>query len=318
MSWSPTFAANRQNLCTASVMLSIGSIPLGYASDPNYHPSVSHYGLLETVYVVSDRITFPDTVDSAKGDTVTMDCRCIPWTNNNAATSNEVMTISDAQLRLTHGCDRHVMILRNGRASMPRKLLDVFSFDPAVYDLDIPVLGTRMELKEGDALILKTGASKFYANNLSSRVGTAQPLQVMDDWSVFVCLPPLLGIGCEPLRKHGVCRNIRERVEAFVATWEAVHCPNAGKVVLRPNPARVQAYKLSDAFPFLERHTGRAYFTGETPSDEDDEGTGGATDVVSFSALTVVCVEGGRAKKNGGGARGAASDGLPAAKRPCP
>ncbi len=42
--------------------------------------------------------------------------------------------------------------------------------------------------------------------------------------------------------------------------------------LLRPNPARVQAYKLSDAVPFLERHTGRAYFTGETPSDEDDEG----------------------------------------------
>jgi hypothetical protein len=298
--------SNRRNLCTANVMLSIGGIPDCFAFDDNFTPYVSHYGLYENNYVIGPVSSSYNFVDSQKGDSVDTDLKCIPWVGSGG--KGEVATFTGAQLRLTQSDDCYIMLLRNYRPHMPRKLLDVFSYSTATYDVDIPVQGTRLELKEGDVIVLRDQMEDFY--DASRR--TAEPLKIDYNWQVFVCLPDLnsFGEGCAHLSKRGVCRQIRERLEAFVETWDVSYDATAKMHVLSCNARRYSDYE-NLSFPQLVKHTGRVYADGVEPDDDDGVvSLGGGdddSDVASFAAMTVECGEGCRAKKralDGGGDEG--------------
>jgi hypothetical protein len=287
--------SDRLSLCTANVMLSIGSVPACFASDENFTPYVSHYGLYENSYVVSSTFSHPDFVDKENGDSVETDLKCIPWACGGG--QGEVVTFTGAHMRVSHADDRFVMLLRNYRPHAPRKLLDVFSYSTSTYTLDIPVEGTRLELKEGDVVVIRSERDTFCTTN--RRVGI-EPVKFNDNWQTFVCLPDLTSFpeGCAHLSKRGVCRQIRERVEAFVETFDVAYDSTHEKFMFASNATRYVSYE-NRTFDQLVKHTGRVYAEG-VEADSEDEGSKltDDKDVVSFAAMTVdECGEGGRAKK---------------------
>jgi hypothetical protein len=308
-------AQNRLNLCTANTLLSVGGILDCFASDANYTPSVTHYGLYGNSYVISSIFSHPDFVDEVKGDSVDSDLRYIPWAFG--ALQGEVACLNEATLRLTHASAHYVMLLRNYRPHMPRKLLDVFSYSTATYGVDIPSHGSRLELKEGDVVVLRGEKPDFC---MTSRSVTTEPLTFNATWQIFVCLPDFTSFpgAHESLSKRGVCRQIRERVRAFVETYDITFDYGTKAFTLASNAVRYAAYE-NRRFGQLVKHTGRVYDENVEPSEDEDAVED--TDVVSFASMTVEdSGEGGRARKRAldeGEGEASSSSKMHKAGRPC-
>ena len=288
-------ASDRLNHGIANVMLSIGSVPTCYDSVESFTPSVSHYGLFGNSYVVSSTFSNPDFVDKFKGDSVDTDLKCIPWAYGGS--TGEVVTLNEADMRVTHSGGRYVMLLRNYRPHAPRKMLDLFSYTTADYSVDIPVEGARLGLKDGDVVIIRSEKDHFCN---TSRRTTTDAMTFNDNWQIFVCIPDISSFpgACDHLTKHGVCREIRERVEAFVETFDVTYDSNTEKFTFASNATRYDLYQ-NHCFKHLVKNTGRVYADGVVESD-DDEDVSQIEDkaVMSFSVMTVdECGEGGRAKK---------------------
>jgi hypothetical protein len=199
---------------------------------------------------------FGDIVNTADGDTVPSVGVCLPW----ASARGEVLSITDGVLRVT--APGEVMLLRNGsptalQTGSHSTLFSALSFDSNVYHPQILLGNTRLQLKWSDVIIVKDHQDGFHGFHSAFRSGPPSPLEdVMDTWAVYVCLPEFHG-GPEAynaLRMPGVCRSIREKVEAFVSIWDAEWDSTAGRVVLSRNGPRQLVYEARK-WDALEQHT---------------------------------------------------------------
>ena len=300
----PTFAENRGNLSNASTMLLIGGVPAGHAPDLTFQPSVANYGLHDTFYVMtsSPSIQYCDKVNASDGDTVPTTGVHLP----HPLGRGEVFTIDNGVLRTNALQVGEVMLVRNGSPSPPATLKDAVFFDPNLHVLEILPGGARLQLKWGDAIIVKSPQSAFHS--ISPANPTPAPLHTVNhDWVVYVCLPEFHG-GPEAynaLRVPGVYRSIRERVEECVTAWDAAWDPTTNRVILTRNGRRQQAYEAFD-WDVLEEHTAGvrlpAPWWANAPSDSGDSS--------ALEQLSGLAVSGGkRAAEDSGKATGG--------KRPC-
>lgn len=262
----PTFAENRSNLAAPSVLFSIGGIPSASVDDPNFQPSVTHYSIYDTLCIMASgaNVSACDVVNAAEGDTVDMSSLLIPWPTG----TGEVLTIHNSELRISRGAE--VMLLRNGSPKPAPTLFDVFAFDSNVYGLEILPYGARLELKWGDALVVKSPRSLFHSVT-NYCIGPEELNMVESDWSVMVCLPEFHMPEPEAYNALQVpcfCRQIRERVEWFVGLWDAVWDPTANRVNLVRNGPRQTAYVAME-FDVLELIGKAVKLVLDDPSEDD-------------------------------------------------
>lgn len=264
-----SFAENRGQLSAANVLLYIGGIPAVHATDVNFQPHVSVYGLYDTFYTMSGMLPLSacDSVDTLAGDTA-MSGKVIP----SPGSPGEVMTISGGGLRVSTG--NTVLLMRNCNPDPADTLEKVVMFDPNVYDIGILPYGARLELKWGDVLVVKTSRQNFHTTSASSPA-LDQLFDVEEKWGVYVCLPEFHLPGpYNALQIPGVYRQIRERVELFLTIWDSSWDAVLGRVVFTRNGPRQQLY-VDKKFPLLEQHTGGVKLI----ADDDN--------IVGFSSMVV-------------------------------
>ena len=152
------------------------------------------------------------------------------------------------------------MVIRNNTREVWDTLGKVFELDPNTSALQVLDYGTRFELKWGDVIIVKPTRSNFHDLVNSAYSGPEDLTTVKENWDVYVCLPPSPLLKPKTLHPAllapGVLRGIRERVQAFVAVWEAKWDPVKDRIEYVKKPQDVRNYMGMD-FEILKRHTDR-------------------------------------------------------------
>ena len=222
-------------------MLSIDGVPHVHQADPNFQPRMSTHGLYDTFYVMSSDPVC-DAVNTRLGDEARIEAKHLPY---HPLGAGEVLTITDGLLRVTKNGE--VMLFRSGRASPATALSDVVSFNPVNYAPQILNYGARLQLKDGDIVIVKNTNSNF------TSADTCALSAVGSDWLMYICLPEFQSGGSyDTLQKHGVCRQIREKVEAMVSVWDSRYTLS-GYIELIRNCSRQEAY-AAQVFRVLDHH----------------------------------------------------------------
>jgi hypothetical protein len=266
----------RSKLTNAAKMLFIGGISALDEQDLNFQPCYAVYDMADRLLVKSS-VSYADE-NAQKDGPGLMALTRIAWAGGG---TGEAFSVTDTVLRVS--LDGVVAVVRNSCAHSWETLWKVFEFDPNSSELDTVSYGGRLQLKWGDVVIVKPPRDAFHTAN-ARYPGPVAVSDFGEIWDVYVCLPPLNEEAFAVLYTPGVLRDIRERVEAYFAIWDATWDATVSRTMFTKNDQRKMAFEAMDCGDLKQKTDSvkLSPWKPEVPHQDDgmeEDGSPGESDV---------------------------------------